>query len=98
MRTHRGFRAAIVEWLGQQAALAVSYDGSKATAQAGGYQFNRCEDRRSPALVLFSQKGSHPLNVIKQTLSFPAFRSRNYRLFFAGQGLSLVGTWITMVA
>jgi MFS family permease len=38
------------------------------------------------------------LNFIKQTLSFPAFRSRNYRLFFLGQGLSLVGTWITMVA
>jgi MFS family permease len=38
------------------------------------------------------------LNSIKQTLSFPAFQSRNYRLFFLGQGLSLIGTWITMVA
>lgn len=28
----------------------------------------------------------------------PAFRSRNYRLFFAGQGLSLVGSWMTQVA
>ena len=27
-----------------------------------------------------------------------AFRHRNYRLFFAGQGTSLVGTWITRVA
>jgi len=27
-----------------------------------------------------------------------AFRSRNYRLFFAGQGISLVGTWLTQVA
>ena len=27
-----------------------------------------------------------------------ALRHRNYRLFFAGQGLSLVGTWITRVA
>lgn len=27
-----------------------------------------------------------------------AFRSRNYRLFFAGQIVSLVGTWITMTA
>ena len=27
-----------------------------------------------------------------------ALRSRNYRLFFAGQGVSLVGTWITRVA
>ncbi|MEP0892139.1 MULTISPECIES: MFS transporter [unclassified Leptolyngbya] len=38
------------------------------------------------------------MNSIKSTLSFPAFQSRNYRLFFMGQGLSLVGTWITMVA
>jgi hypothetical protein len=38
------------------------------------------------------------LNSITQILSFPAFQSRNYRLFFLGQGLSLVGTWITMVA
>jgi MFS family permease len=27
-----------------------------------------------------------------------AFRSRNYRLFFGGQSVSLVGTWITRVA
>src|SRR2546428_8825885 len=27
-----------------------------------------------------------------------AFRHRNYRLFFAGQGISLVGTWMTAVA
>lgn len=28
----------------------------------------------------------------------PAFRSRNYRLFFAGQGISLIGTWMTQIA
>lgn len=28
----------------------------------------------------------------------PAFRSRNYRLYFGGQGLSLIGTWITQTA
>ncbi len=38
------------------------------------------------------------MKAIFPTLSFPAFESRNYRLFFLGQGLSLVGTWITMVA
>ena len=27
-----------------------------------------------------------------------AFRYRNYRLFFGGQGLSLIGTWLTIVA
>jgi MFS family permease len=30
--------------------------------------------------------------------NLPALRHRNYRLFFAGQGLSLVGTWMTAVA
>jgi len=29
---------------------------------------------------------------------FPAFRSRNYRLYFAGQLISLIGTWLQMVA
>ncbi len=28
----------------------------------------------------------------------PALRSRNYRLFFGGQGLSLIGSWMTQVA
>ena len=30
--------------------------------------------------------------------TLPALRHRNYRLFFAGQGLSLIGTWMTAVA
>ena len=29
---------------------------------------------------------------------FRAFRYRNYRLFFAGQGISLIGTWMQQVA
>lgn len=28
----------------------------------------------------------------------PALNSRNYRLFFAGQGISLIGTWMTQLA
>jgi len=35
--------------------------------------------------------------VIKK-LQLPAFRSRNYRLFFAGQSISLIGTWMTQTA
>lgn len=30
--------------------------------------------------------------------NIPAFKSRNYRLFFTGQGLSLIGSWMTQVA
>ena len=33
-----------------------------------------------------------------RTSFFPALRSRNYRLFFAGQGVSLIGTWMTQIA
>jgi len=29
---------------------------------------------------------------------FRSFRSRNYRLYFAGQGISLIGTWMQMLA
>jgi MFS family permease len=43
-------------------------------------------------------KGTASLNRTLGNFSFPAFQSRNYRLFFLGQGLSLVGTWITLVA
>lgn len=35
---------------------------------------------------------------IKSRAVIPALRSRNYRLFFAGQGVSLIGTWITQTA
>jgi MFS family permease len=30
--------------------------------------------------------------------ALPALRSRNYRLFFAGQGISLTGSWMTQLA
>jgi hypothetical protein len=30
--------------------------------------------------------------------SLRALRSRNYRLFFAGQSVSLIGTWMTRLA
>jgi MFS family permease len=35
---------------------------------------------------------------IRAALDLPALRHRNYRLFFSGQGISLVGTWMTAVA
>ncbi|QSJ14776.1 MFS transporter [Nostoc sp. UHCC 0702] len=30
--------------------------------------------------------------------ALPALKSKNYRLFFAGQGVSLIGTWMTQLA
>ena len=43
-------------------------------------------------------KGADPEN--QNTLKFlgRAFRHRNYRLFFAGQGISLIGTWMQQIA
>jgi len=38
------------------------------------------------------------LSRIKLIPDIPALRSKNYRLFFGGQGLSLIGTWMTQVA
>ncbi|HEY9761648.1 MAG TPA: MFS transporter [Trichocoleus sp.] len=35
---------------------------------------------------------------LRQKLDLPALRSRNYRLFLMGQGLSLTGTWMTQIA
>ncbi|QLE57655.1 MFS transporter [Nostoc sp. TCL26-01] len=35
---------------------------------------------------------------INNWLQLPAFKSRNYQLFFAGQGISLIGTWMTQLA
>ncbi|MCC3433628.1 MAG: MFS transporter, partial [Microcoleus sp. PH2017_04_SCI_O_A] len=35
---------------------------------------------------------------IKKIKLPPALRSQNYRLFFAGQGISLIGSWMTQVA
>jgi MFS family permease len=35
---------------------------------------------------------------IEKNSLLPALRSKNYRLFFAGQGISLIGTWMTQLA
>ena len=34
----------------------------------------------------------------RQLALFSALRHRNYRLFFFGQGASMIGTWMQMVA
>jgi len=38
----------------------------------------------------------HPIR--KVTSGFPALRSRNYRLYFFGQGVSLIGSWMQNMA
>src|SRR5258708_29506292 len=38
------------------------------------------------------------INTIKQIRTFRAFKSRNYRLYFTGQSVSLIGTWMQKTA
>src|SRR3954451_2026164 len=38
------------------------------------------------------------MSVTNWTFVVRALRSRNYRLFFSGQSVSLIGTWMTRVA
>lgn len=38
------------------------------------------------------------MNRLANIAIVPALRSRNYRLFFFGQGVSLIGTWMTQTA
>ncbi len=42
--------------------------------------------------------GRPSLGALRQLEGIRAFRHRNYRLFFGGQGVSLVGTWMQSVA
>jgi len=37
-------------------------------------------------------------NIARRLTAIPALKSRNYRLFFFGQGVSLIGTWMTQTA
>lgn len=39
-----------------------------------------------------------PRPIIERVTTFRALRSRNYRLFFTGQGISVIGTWMTRLA
>jgi MFS family permease len=38
------------------------------------------------------------LNKVKEVRTFRAFKSRNYRLYFTGQSVSLIGTWMQKTA
>src|ERR1700689_3888814 len=40
----------------------------------------------------------HPKPRMNWSLIVRALRHRNYRFFFGGQGISLIGTWMTRVA
>ncbi len=38
------------------------------------------------------------MKAVKKLNAFRAFKNRNYRLYFAGQGMSLIGTWMQKTA
>jgi len=35
---------------------------------------------------------------MRHAAALRAFRHRNFRLFFAGQGISIIGTWVQSIA
>jgi MFS family permease len=50
-------------------------------------------------ITLMAKNHTFMAKVASQLIpDLPALRSRNYRLFFGGQGLSLIGSWMTQVA
>src|SRR5881409_3691930 len=60
-------------------------------------------DDRQPAIATVpADTSAQPRRVVTGGVSwhktFAAFRHRNYRLFFAGQLVSVIGTWMQQVA
>ncbi len=49
-------------------------------------------------LINMTQKTSESGNQVALKFVIRAFRHRNYQLFFGGQGLSLIGTWMQQIA
>jgi MFS family permease len=54
--------------------------------------------RRRKVGADMSKKQIHPDNMSRRQLMFRALQHRNFRLFFMGQSLSLLGTWMQMTA
>src|SRR5215211_4288635 len=62
-------------------------------AQRIGRRAESCKTSTIGSILI----GASPLPSARPSL-LRALRHRNYRLFFAGQSLSLVGTWVTRIA
>ena len=72
----------------------------------GNTSFERRHGRPSPRLLhpkhgiifFMAERATERRGGLSLRLLIRALRHRNYRLFFGGQGISLVGTWMTRVA
>lgn len=60
------------------------------SSECGQYEF--------PAKVSLQMQPARPQIVSDLSFVVRALRSRNYRLFFTGQSISLIGTWMTRLA
>src|ERR1700733_2891554 len=58
----------------------------------------RLTDRREDFTPDGAPRGSRTLGLGMVGRLGRALRHRNYRLFFAGQGISVIGTWLTRFA
>src|SRR6476620_3996747 len=52
----------------------------------------------SPRVTSAGEPQVPPGDLLEPTGRFPAFASRNYRLFFSGQLVSVTGTWMQTLA
>src|SRR5436305_11161782 len=54
-------------------------------------------DCGQPQIGVRGEPDARPYDVTNWTFMVRALRSRNYRLFFSGQSVSLIGTWMTRI-
>ena len=74
-----------------------SQPNKQATEQAA--LIKRVTSRSSAILRLVAEQvGGRPFPQVHLSQTFAAFRYRNYRLWFIGQLVSLVGTWMQTTA
>ena len=82
--------------------MAVFADELGSRSIAGGLEDERRDATSKPDNEPLILAPPSPLLIYMSSLNrqflLPALRSRNYRLFFAGQGVSLIGTWVTHIA
>ncbi|HVZ17005.1 MAG TPA: hypothetical protein VG897_07805, partial [Terriglobales bacterium] len=54
--------------------------------------------REHPTYFDMPENGSNPNSTSSWRFALRALAHRNYRLFFSGQSISLIGTWMTRLA
>lgn len=59
---------------------------------------NLAREKKIPVPEIPEVSAGTNTTLIKRFSAFPALRNRNYRIFFSGQFISVIGTWLQIVA